>query len=316
MIVCFVEASPAVGYGRLTRALVLARHLKHRCRIVFTGHLDRPAGKTMEKTALPFHPVKEASRLPSGPPRLILFDAPPSDANRAVLREIGAAPLVQLREAGEPELDCQVSLKQFPADSEGEMSGDADLFILHPQFRHFHAVERKYKRRVRQIFLYLGGETEYRPVHDLVDILIRHDFRVKIAGDYLVKKSYKKSLRKKYRGLQFSGACQSLARSLFEADLALITPGTIAAEAAAAGTPAVYLSVRKEHRAAAAWWAAQGTGIDAGSLDALAETELVQAMRDLSLDPDRRAVMGRAGKKRIDARGLLRTMDLLNEMTT
>ncbi len=117
--------------------------------------------------------------------------------------------------------------------------------LLHHKFRHFNTAKRKYRKKIRNIFINLGDLLPYRDLRAIVETLHRLGYRMKIVPGLGLKKADKRNLMKIYPGSHFCGKSESPARAYFEADLALIPPGDEALEAAAVGTPALYMLQQK-----------------------------------------------------------------------
>ena len=114
--------------------------------------------------------------------------------------------------------------------------------LLHHKFRHFNKAKRKYRKNIKNIFINLGDLLPYRDLRQVVDILHRLRFKMKIAPGLNLKKADKRNLMKIYPGIHFCGKSESPARAYFEADLALVPAGEEILEAACVGTPALYMS--------------------------------------------------------------------------
>ena len=183
--------------------------------------------------------------------------------------------------------------------------------LLHHKFRHFNTAKRKYRKKIRNIFINLGDLLPYRDLREIVDTLHRLRFKMKIAPGLNLKKADKRNLMKIYPGIHFCGKSESPARAYFEADLALIPPGEEALEAAAVGTPALYMALDKGQEALADACADLGLGVKVPSLADWS----VQSVRDAiaPLDQETREKMGAAGKALVDGLGVQRFFKVLKE---
>jgi spore coat polysaccharide biosynthesis predicted glycosyltransferase SpsG len=183
--------------------------------------------------------------------------------------------------------------------------------ISHHKFIHFNNVKRKYKKKVRNLLVSLGGAVQYRQLRDLIDTLYRYNYRLKITGGFYLKKSARKILKRLYPKIKFVGTVESLARPLFEADIAVITAGTTSYEAAAVGTPAIYFFYNKEQEEIANTLEKENVGIKISSVNKFDKDKLLNVLDDFSLE--KRTAMGKKAKKLIDGKGVYRIIELLSK---
>ena len=187
----------------------------------------------------------------------------------------------------------------------------AEPALLHHKFRHFNTAKRKYRKKIRNIFIHLGDLLPYRDLRAIVETLHRLGYRMKIVPGLSLKKADKRNLMKIYPGSHFCGKSESPARAYFEADLALIPPGDEALEAAAVGTPALYHASGKGTRCAGRHRCRprdrrQGPG--PGRL-----VGPVRPRRHRAAGPESREKMGAAGKALVDGLGVQRFFKVLKE---
>ncbi len=106
-----------------------------------------------------------------------------------------------------------------------------------------------------------------------------------------------------------------MAELMSEADLAVVTGGTVMFEAAACGTPAVVVCSHQHQVPQAEWFAGQGVvqhlGLCRNAVDA---KRLAGAVTALAGDPGRRKQMSAAGKSAVDGRGMERCADIVQEL--
>ena len=105
------------------------------------------------------------------------------------------------------------------------------------------------------------------------------------------------------------GKTESLARSFFEADIALIISGISAFEAASVGTPALYIFGTKEQKSVAEAFEKEGMGIKISNIDEFLNSDVIGIINSLSLE--QRQKMGNRGKELIDGLGVYRVIDFL-----
>ena len=304
MIVFRADGTPQAGWLHLRRVAYLAALLKKSPGALLACREDKRAAKFLAETGLPFVMVKDPGSLDIAEAKAIVFDLPDfSGPDAALLAQAkkGGIRTVQIVPAGE---------KPQPVDVAVSLA-EAKNALLHHKFRHFHRVKRKYRKRLKLVFINLGDPLPYRDLREIVDALHRLRFRMKIAPGASLKKADKRNLMRIYPGIHFRGRSESPARAYFEADLALVRPGEEALEAACVGTPALYLPMGKGQEALAESRADLGLGVKFPALPDLPLEAIRDAITPLTLE--RREKMGAAGKALVDGLGVQRFFKILME---
>jgi|GEM_PF-615823 len=319
MIVFRTEASPKTGFGHLKRSVYLASLLKSKCEVLFCINNDKSASRFLVEKQLSFIHTKEFQKIKNSSITGIIFDLRnfTEDDTQVIQRaRKSAAPVktVQITDLGLCQQDADFTIdsaldKIVPYDETRQKSllDGPDFAILHHRFRHFNKIKRKYRQKIKNVLICLGGGATYRHLRIAVDLLSRRDYRVKIAPGFYLKKSSPKTLRRLYPGVHFVGPTESLARAFYEADAALITAGVAAFEAAAAGTPGLYLHYHDEQKRVACAFEKQGAGVEISNIDDLLSADLAEKMNRLTFE--KRLDMGNNGKKLVDGKGVYRIID-------
>jgi spore coat polysaccharide biosynthesis predicted glycosyltransferase SpsG len=296
----------ADGSEGFFRLLYLAQLLNRRHPVCFLVSAEKTAAKILRERKIPFLSPQEEIRWEET--TAILFDLPVfSSRDLHLLTEAKkrAVPMVQFTEAGTAPLGTDLTI---------DFTAQPAIIPLHQRFRHFQRLERKYRRRVRRIFLGLGDAVDYRQLKEVVDLLRRARFQIQVAPFSAFKKSHAKALRRLARGtpgIRFVGKPDSLARPLFEADVAVILSGQRAYEAAACGTPALYFAATPGQKKVAEQFAAAGAGIFAGEISSIPDGKWLETISSLTFE--NRLEMGQKGKALIDGLGVHRVLALLKE---
>jgi len=319
MIVFRIDVTPHTGLRSLRRCAYIASLLKKSHGALLGCRGDKKAAKFLAEAGAPFAMIKDPGAMDVSAAEAIVFDLPcVSDPDRALLdkaKKAGIRTVQIVHEGGEPApVDilvgpcCGPAQPAIPATC--HLAG-AGFALLHHKFRHFHKARRKYRKKIRGIYIDLGDQLPYRDLRHIVDTLHRLRYQMRIAPGLSLKKADKRGLMRIYPGIHFCGRSESPARAYFEADLALIPPGEEALEAAAVGTPALYMPCEKGQEAPAEAWAARGTGVKIPSLADFS----VQAVRDAlaPLDRETREKMGAAGRDLVDGLGVQRFFKVLKE---
>jgi spore coat polysaccharide biosynthesis predicted glycosyltransferase SpsG len=305
MIVFRADLSPQSGLFHLRRCAWLASLLKKNNPVRIVSRDDKKTAKFLAGLNIPFVLNKDPNSLDLAGAKAIVFDLPVfSNQDVTLLDRAKKAGLktVQFVPAGDDSQSVDLAVSPF---------AKAEHALLHHKFRHFNKAKRKYRKNVKNIFINLGDLLPYRDLRAIVETLHRLGFKMKIAPGLSLKKADKRNLMKIYPGIHFCGRSESPARAYFEADLALIPAGEESLEAAAVGTPALYMPPDKGQEASAGACAGMGTGVESPSLADFS----VQTVRDAiaALTLERREQMGAAGKKLVDGLGVQRFLKILIE---
>jgi UDP-2,4-diacetamido-2,4,6-trideoxy-beta-L-altropyranose hydrolase len=94
-----------------------------------------------------------------------------------------------------------------------------------------------------------------------------------------------------------------MAELMAQSDLAIISGGTIAFEAAAMEIPAMIVQIAENQQEVSAAWHRLGVAVDLGPLEALDAGELAARVAELCERADRRQALALAGSREVDGRG-------------
>ena len=321
MIIFRTDASVKTGFGRLRRSTYLASLLKNKTDILFciSSGSDKIVTRYLTEKKWSYCSLKQSKQLLSSSVNSVVFDLKYfSDEDIRLIHQAKTNnwTTVQVTDLGlnQQEVDYTIDAavdKMFPYSQDKKVLDGPDYAILHHKFRHFHKVKRKYREKIKKVFICFGGAVEYRMLRKMIDLSSRHRWEVKIAPGFYLKRSAQETLRRMYPGIHFVGKTESLARSFFEADVALISPGITAFEAAAAGTPALYFYHHNEQKFIANCLGKKEVGLEIANIDDLLHVNLVEKMNALTLE--KRIDMGSKAKQLVDARGVYRIIDFFEQ---
>ncbi|MCP5102134.1 MAG: hypothetical protein GY950_02080 [bacterium] len=321
MLIFRTDASAETGFGHLKRSVYLASLLKNKIDILFCVNKDKVVLRFLEDRGTPYCLTKDLEKQEKEPGKIksVVFDLrefSPEDTRfleRAKQKKIKTVQVTDLGLSQQPvdyTIDASIE-KLFPYEKEKQLLDGPGYALLHQKFRHFNKVKRKYRKTVKNVFISLGGGVQYRQLKALTDFLNRHRFNIKTAAGFYLKKSARKALKRLYPRLRFVGKTDNLARSFFETDVAVITAGTAAAEAAAVGTPALYLHYHKEQQFIAQSFEKKGTGLEISNIDDLLKGKFLDILSSLTLE--KRIDMGNKGKQLVDGNGACRIVEFFQQ---
>jgi len=318
MLIFRTDASVNTGFGHLKRSVYLASLLKSKTGVLFCVNNDKVVLRFLEEHNTPFRIAKETDIreiYKTGEVKGIVFDLrtfSPEDTrllNGAKESNITTVQVTDLGLSQQPaDYTVDGSIRRlFPYDEKKQVLLGPEYALLHHKFRHFNKVSRKYRKKIKNVFISMGGAVQYRRLKRLIDLLNCRGYNVKTAAGFYLKKSERKALKRLFPRLRFVGKTDSLARPFFEADAAVITAGTAAAEAAAVGTPALYIHYHKEQQFIAETFQEHGAGLEISSIDDVLGGRLIDILDSLTVE--KRIEMGTRAKKLVDGGGARRIVN-------
>jgi len=321
MIIIRTDASQTTGFGHIKRCAYLASLLKSKSKVLFCITKEKTVVRFLEEKGFAYCTPDRADLLAAPEVRSILFDLRTfsnDDIKMIQQARVQGKKSVQITDLGLSQQDTDYTIdasieKLFPYEPAKPECDGPDYSMLHHKFRHFNKAPRKYRRNIRNVFICFGGAASYQHLRQATDLLSRRRVNIKIAPGYYLKRSSIKTLRRIYPGTRFVGDTDNLARSFFEADVALISPGTAAYEAAAVGTPALYLHYHKEQQAIAQAFQNKGVGLEIGNIDDLLKDgkEMIGNLDSLTFE--KRLEMGVNARQLVDAIGVYRLIRFFEE---
>lgn len=261
-------------YGRLRRSLLIASALKREAEIHF---LTLCEGKT---TAFlidaGFKYTFLEGKLPEANLYIFDVDSPPVPVpDRSLLVDPNS---------GE-------GVKMLPLRGRGKFQ------VLYPRYRHFHLLEKEYRKKGKKVLVALSSMADYEEVVNAIYAVEREGLFPVFAPHFEFPRPLLSKLRLRFRKLKIIGPVQDLARAFWEADIALISGRLKPYEAASIGVPAVYWEKDK----ITTEFQAEGAG----------EFYREGVLTELYYSRDKREEMGRVGKSLVDGLGLKRMLELV-----
>ena len=208
-----------------------------------------------------------------------------------------------------------------------ERSGEAKIYQgvqympLRSQFASASQGVRNFSRGIENILITTGGADGRGASLQLMEATRRLPFdclvNVMIGPAYNSSADLKKAAERMRGRIQFSilENKTNMADYLVEADLALLTGGTVMFESAACGTPSVIVCTYEHQVPQAEWFAGRGIGRSMGYFQhAIGKAKIARAIEELAVDPSRRQAMSTEGKRAVDGRGMFRLVETLAGM--
>lgn len=324
-----VEAAPELGMGHLVRCLALADKLKcptsdiditfitsgnsagDRIRRCGYGSIDLPLSvnfveeikyyecdlnKSIFITDIPNIPEKYIKALQENGCRVISID----DCSKTVFY---SDILIN------PNLNPTV---QHAYSSGTEYYKGPEYVILKKAFEKYEGKKKQIKEKVESLFLCFGGGDTNNITGKIVNISkkIGIDTNVVIGMLYPYKDDLIKSVEG-HKNIKIKINANNIDGLIDEADLAIISGGTLLYETCAVGTPAIIICQNEDQNTESEFFAQNNAAINLGLYDKLNEKAVLETVHNLINDHKNRMLLSKNAKHLIDAKGADRIAKLI-----
>ena len=310
MLIFRTDPAAPDGWSRLERCVLLGVHAAPRSTLRFCISGKVRFHEYLKSRRIPILTVPQWEKIPVSRFHALVIDTcrwNEVDLRMATDFKNAGIPVLAVRDPGDPETPYAdwVLGGSLLTDTNSDTGGFPGP-ILHPRFRHVHSASRFYHHRVLDVLIHLEDRIRYRELKRMVETLSRYGYRIRIGPMPGVKKNLKSTLSRKFPRIRWVGKVECMARAMANVDIAVIAPAAATFEAAATGTPAIYLSSNEVEIQAALKLEGLGLG---KTIRHPRKTPLLDIIS--SMDRTTRAGMGDRGKRLVDGMGLFRTLDFL-----
>jgi len=189
-----------------------------------------------------------------------------------------------------------------------------DYIILHPDFRMLASQHKNRERKAKELFVCFGGSDPGGLTLRAIPALkqIKQDITVQIIlGAAFVQIQAVIDMTRDDARFIVSQNISDMAKRIRQADIALISGGTLLYEACALGTPAVIVSQNESQVVEAAICAAAGAVIDLGDGRTATDEKILCALQKLLDDDGLRQSMIRKGPAVVSPEGVMHIVSKL-----
>jgi len=320
-IVFRVNADKELGLGHLSRcrSLMVAFAGVTLCRFaVVTNNLDL-VRKFLSQVDVDLRAVADIGQV--RPADIAIIDVPGiAYSEEESLR--GLADLIVVIDDDGPGIPCQnillrPNLLDLPLP-EGMPLNDywsgRDCIILHPDFRMLASQHKNRGRKAKELFVCFGGSDPCGLTLKAIPVLkqIMQGITVQIVlGAAFVQTQAVIDMTRGDARFTVSQNIPDIARRIGQADIALISGGTLLYEACALGTPAVIVSQNEPQVVEAAICAAAGAVIDLGDGRTATDEKILCALRKILNDDGLRQSMSCKGPETVSPDGVMHIVSKL-----
>ena len=195
-----------------------------------------------------------------------------------------------------------------------------EFCILNREYRNTSL--RVTKNSAERIFITCGGSDPLGislKALAAVEMIKDRKLKIRIAIGPFFKVSLKSQIislsKKSYHWVNVLDTPSNLAEHYKWCDLVIATSGLTKYELAATGTPAVLLSINREHAEVNLPFALEGTALDLGVHETISVKYLAEQVRMLLYDIQKRRTMAEKGQRLIDGRGADRVIKEIERLS-
>ena len=315
-VLFWAEGGAAIGSGHLVRSTTLAREMKSRQEVAFLA-VSAESRAFLSKRG--FQPLSPETLPQEG--CLLVTDLRHPEEHLPLLEVVKARAFhhLSLQDLGLAKTSCDTvvdgHLKALYPYDEGERPVKLlgpEYFLLSPRYIHFHDAPRKVPRRVRRIFLSLGGWCDTSTLRLFVEPLLREGFTLTLAWGFGKSSRERRLFRKSFPSVRLvAGSLPDTARRYYEADIALVCGGISFYEAACCGTPSLLLAKDSLQGFAAESLVKEGFGLSGGLLEEITPDSLLEKLSPYLSGRVLRTEHLRRGRELVDGKGLFRVRHYL-----
>ncbi|MCZ7401453.1 MAG: UDP-2,4-diacetamido-2,4,6-trideoxy-beta-L-altropyranose hydrolase [Candidatus Methanoperedens sp.] len=324
-----VKAAPELGMGHLVRCLALAEKLKDlapdmditfitssnavsdRVRSCGYGSIDLPLSVSMVEEIKHYKKCLNKS--------IIITDIPniPEQYIHA-LKENGCI-VVSIDDCSKTLFysDILINPNLNPCTQHAYSSGTqyysgAEYVILKKAFEKYAGKKKRIKEKVESLFLCFGGGDNNNITGKIVNIIkeIEIDTNVVIGMLYPYKNELIKSVEE-HKNIKIKINANNIDELIDEADLAMISGGTMLYEICAVGTPAIIICQNEDQNTECEFFAQTNAAINFGVYDKINKEAVLDTVHNLINDHKNRMLLSKNAKQLIDAKGADRIVKII-----
>jgi len=317
-------AGPETGFGHLKRCLILAQALQDCCAPLFlVDREDCWSAKQLSEGGWSYYNGKLGeiwSLMPD--PACILIDTRLSAGLGDLIRTAKSRgiPVISIHDLGLNPLLTDITIDgsiappicDSPLRNSEHFSG-TQFMVLDPLLGRFHQQRKKIPKRIRSVFINLGGGNSKKFFEKVLEGMKLWTHSAELIGvpgfiDWGQENLCGKALPRNFRW-----ESRNIERLLFQADLAITAGGLSAYEALCCGTPLLALSYDRLQQITITELAARGACIDLGSGDDLDPSRLSETLSMIDSDAQGRKRLSALGRQMVDGRGAERVSGIVRQ---
>ena len=166
--------------------------------------------------------------------------------------------------------------------------------------------------KVKSIFICFGGSDRNNITQKVANVIQDIDINTLIVVGIMYP-YYNELVKdtKEHRNIQIKMNAYNIDELIYDADLAIISGGTLLYETSAVGTPAIVICQNREQNRESEFFAENNAAINLGTFDNINEDTTRNTIRKLISDYGKRELLSKNAKQLIDGRGADRIVNII-----
>ena len=188
----------------------------------------------------------------------------------------------------------------------------AKYVILKKAFGKYAVKKKQIRRGVKSLFICFGGSDRNNITKKIVNMIreVEVNITVVIGIIYPYYNELVKDI-KEHRNIQIKRNAHNMDELIYDADLAIISGGTLLYETCAIGIPAIVICQNQEQNRESEFFAENKATINLGIFDNIDEDTARNAVIKLISDYDKRELLSKNARQLIDGRGADRIVNII-----
>jgi spore coat polysaccharide biosynthesis predicted glycosyltransferase SpsG len=318
-------ASPKLGFGHLRRSLVLAEELKDCCTPLFLLDYDDSWSKgQLEKASFGYFNggVDKAWEVLPDPVAILIDTRLAGGLDRLLaVAKTRRIPVISIHDLGLNMLPSDIIVDGSIASADGyathvdaEYYTGTDYMILSPAYRGLYLQNRPIRKKIRSIFVNLGGGYSGKYFLKVLEGLQLWAREVDVIGvPGFTAWGQELMAQKNWSPLHFRWENRDIEQNLFHSDLAITSGGIAAYEALCAGTPLLALSYDHLQQITIRRLSSLEACIDLGLGDELDPAKLAEVLSPIETDVHKRRRLSCHGRQIVDGKGFERVAQIIRQ---
>lgn len=188
----------------------------------------------------------------------------------------------------------------------------AKYVILKKTFEKYAVKKKRLRREVKSLIICFGGSDRNNITKKIVNMIRERDVNITVVIGMMYP-YYNELVKdiKEYRNIQIKRDAHNMDELIYDADLAVISGGTLLYETCAVGTPAIVIGQNQEQNRESEFFAENNATINLGIFDNTKEDTTRNTVIKLISDYGTRQLLSKNAKQLIDGRGADRIANII-----
>lgn len=208
-----------------------------------------------------------------------------------------------------PNLDPKINHKY---SSETQYYNGAKYIILKKAFEKYKIKKKQIEKEAKSLFICFGGSDKNNITKKIINAIkeLKIKIVIVIGTMYLYYNELVNNV-KKYKNIQIKRSVYNMDELIYEADLAIISGGTLLYETCTVGTPAIVICQNREQKRESNFFAASNSVINLGIFDNLNEDIIRNTITKLIFNYNTRKELSKNAKQLINGKGADRIVNII-----